>query len=178
MRLILATVILIISFMSSLYSMNLDIKGGAEIIPIRTNDLRNYNTGYGVELSVEFIYSKYTTTVLEGGYREWQYNRNGYRGELTMHRLGILQYVFPLKRLAEKPSPFLGFGVTFNTEENFRLYILDSDYGGITILSGIHNLFGNDQYGFTPYIRWELDFETDYVYTYFTVGGNIRWRVF
>ena len=170
-------VILIMISGSSAIAVELDLHGSAEIIPFRMNDLRYYDVGYGVYLSLEFVYSKYTTSMIEAGYRSWQYDRLGYRGRLSMYRIGIIQCVYPLRRLHDKPSPFLGFGVTFNTEQNFRLYPLDADYGGITVLSGVQNLFGNAKYGFTPYIRWELDFETDYVYTYLTVGGQVRWNI-
>ena len=165
------TAIFVCCLIGSSSAFDLRFEGGLETIPISYNDLDSYNTGIGLSLSSELVWGGFSSTVIEMGYRHWELKKyTDYK--LELHRFGLLQRFYPLYKQKINYKPYIGFGVTFNNEEAFSIVLKDSDYGGLTVFSGCAFPLYKESYFINPIIRWELDFETDYVYTYISFGLN------
>lgn len=148
------------------------VGGGIEAVPFRFADLDEYDIGYGTSLNLEYKWGGFLSTSFEFGYRKWNHSEiSSY--SFHLYRFGVIHKLFPLYNREITYKPYVGIGITFNNEENFSLGLKDSDYGGLTILSGCYFPLYNNKLYAEPNLRWELDFETDYAYSYLSVGVNL-----
>ncbi len=172
----LGTVMLIVVTALSVDAIGLRVSVGGEVIPLTYSDLKNHNTGSGLGMRADIVWGAFGATTFEVGYRRWERETPVGSSQLEFHRIGLLQRFYPLYSLRLRVAPYLGFGFTATNRDRFSLDVPDADLAGITILTGCEVPTCLKGVRADPYIRWEHDRETDWTYSYVSVGLNLIWE--
>jgi len=163
---------------SSADAIGLRLGGGAEVIPLTYVDLKDYNTGTGYGLRSDIVWGRSSATTVEMGYRRWDMESPLGKARLEFHRIGLLQRFYPLSLKRSVASPYVGVGITAIFHDNFSLNIPDADMHGITLLVGCEIPAYINRVSVDPFVRYELNRETDWTYSYVCVGANLIWKLF
>ncbi|MBI5267563.1 MAG: hypothetical protein HY851_10060 [candidate division Zixibacteria bacterium] len=159
-------------------AVGLRVGAGAEVIPLNYTDLKDYSTGFGYAFRADIVWGRFSATTVEMGYRRWDFESSLGTARKEFRRWGLIQRFYPLSFTTLKVSPYLGLGITATNRDRFSLYIPDADYAGITFLAGCEIPAGLKRLTVDPYVRWEWNHETDWTYSYVSLGGNLVWKLF
>lgn len=156
-------------------TVRLRLAAGAEVIPLRYEDLESYNSGVGADLRADIVWCAFTATALEMGYREFPAGGGRSYDAFALHRFGLMQRFYPLYFCHPRPAPYVGFGLTASNEDGFSLDIPSADYGGYAVTAGIEIPIGK-AFVVDPALRWDYWASTDYFYSGVGLGAHLIWR--